>query len=83
MWNIHYRQANDPLSLQDIQNISALVVPNSIEVVDSTISLSVYYLIYYQQREAVILDTTALNIVQVDCCATDKYQYYCMIFLVG
>lgn len=72
----HYREANDPLSLQGIQNVSAIIVPNSFEVgVESMISLNVYYLIYYQQREAVILDTTALNIVQVSLFISQHWKH--------
>lgn len=50
-----------------IQNVSAILVPDSLAASDDGVefSVSIYFLIYYQEREAVILAPTALNIVQV------------------
>lgn len=66
---LFYRQDNVPLLFQDIQNISAIVVPNSLAVntngIVSVLSVDLYYLIYYQEVETVFLDNVALDILQV------------------
>lgn len=58
---------NSPLALIDLQNISAIMVPDSLMLYgNGTISVDMYYLIHYQEIEAVIEANTALNIAQVN-----------------
>ena len=60
-------QSNVPLTIQSIQTISAIMVPQSLILSDEgrVSEIQLYYYLYYQQRESVILIDTALDILRV------------------
>lgn len=68
MNNFFCSDANVPLRIEHFQNVSTVMVPNSLAVNSERTVLSVnfYYLMYYKQREAVILASSAYDIVQVN-----------------
>ena len=72
-----------PLALTNVQNVSAIVLPGSLasDAEVMTLSMDLYYLIYYQQVETVLRADRALEILEVNVMQCIELLYNTSLYL--
>ena len=72
-----------PLALTNVQNVSARVLPGSLasDAEVMTLSVDLYYLIYYQQVETVLRADRALEILEVNVMQCIELLYNTSLYL--